>query len=74
MSVWTAFTCSRLGPVAGSCEHGTEPSNSITGGKFLDQISEFSFSLRTHGVIYFLYGLFYGSTGSSDYIALCDSE
>jgi hypothetical protein len=24
------------GPVAGSCEHGNEPSGSIKGGKFLD--------------------------------------
>jgi hypothetical protein len=24
------------GPVAGSCEHGKEPSRSITGGEFLD--------------------------------------
>jgi hypothetical protein len=27
---------SRQEPVAGSCEHGTEPSGSIKGGEFLD--------------------------------------
>jgi hypothetical protein len=26
------------GPVAGSCEHGDEPSDSIQGGEFLDQL------------------------------------
>jgi hypothetical protein len=29
-------------PVAGSCEHGNEPSGSIQGGEFLDQLSECS--------------------------------
>jgi hypothetical protein len=28
------------GPVAGCCEHGNEPSGSIKGGEFLDQLSE----------------------------------
>jgi hypothetical protein len=27
--------------VAGSCEHGTEPSGSIKGGEFLDHLSGF---------------------------------
>jgi hypothetical protein len=26
--------------VAGSCEHGNEPSGSIKGGEFLDQLSD----------------------------------
>jgi hypothetical protein len=43
MSVWAVFICSCLGPETGSCEHGTEPSNSITGGEFLDQVSEYYF-------------------------------
>jgi len=28
------------GPVAGSCEHGNEPSGSIKGGEFFDQLSD----------------------------------
>jgi hypothetical protein len=28
------------GPVAASCEHGNEPSGSIKGGEFLDQLSD----------------------------------
>jgi hypothetical protein len=27
---------SEYGPVAGSCEHGNEPSSSLKGGEFLD--------------------------------------
>jgi hypothetical protein len=34
--LWTGFNWLRLGPVAGSCEHGNEPSGSIKGGAFLD--------------------------------------
>jgi len=26
------------GPLAGTCEHGNEPSGSIQGGEFLDQL------------------------------------
>jgi hypothetical protein len=29
------------GPVAGSCEHGNEPSVSIKGREFLDQLSDY---------------------------------
>jgi len=28
------------GPVAGSCEHGNEPSDSIKGGEFIDYLSD----------------------------------
>jgi hypothetical protein len=28
--------------MAGSCEHGTEPSSSIKGGKFIDLLSDFA--------------------------------
>jgi hypothetical protein len=37
--VWTRFIWLK-GPVAGSPEHGNEPSGSIKGGKFLDQLSD----------------------------------
>jgi len=30
-----------MGPVAVSCEHGNEPSGSIKGAKFLDQLSNY---------------------------------
>jgi hypothetical protein len=47
--------------VAGSCEHGNEPSGSIKGGKFLDELRDYiSFSTRNlfNGIcsIYFLCG------------------
>jgi hypothetical protein len=32
---------SGLGPVVGSCEHGTDSSGCIKGKKFIDQISNF---------------------------------
>jgi len=32
---------SGYGPVAGSCEHGNEPSGSINCGKFLEQLSDY---------------------------------
>jgi hypothetical protein len=31
---WTECVWFRIGAVAGSCEHGTEPSGSIKGGEF----------------------------------------
>jgi hypothetical protein len=31
--------CSRQEPLTGCCEHGNEPSDSITGGEFLDLLS-----------------------------------
>jgi hypothetical protein len=34
--VWTGRIWLWIGTVAGSCEHGNEPSSSIKGGKFLD--------------------------------------
>jgi hypothetical protein len=33
--------------VAGSCEHGNEPSDSIKGGEFFDYLSDFQLSRRT---------------------------
>jgi hypothetical protein len=33
---WTGFIWLRIGPVAGSCEHGNETSGSIKCGEFLD--------------------------------------
>jgi hypothetical protein len=30
-------------PVVGSCEHGNEPSSSIKGGEFLDELSDSQF-------------------------------
>jgi hypothetical protein len=39
--VWTEFICFGKGPVAGSCEHGNEPSSSIKGGEFLDHPSDY---------------------------------
>jgi hypothetical protein len=35
----TGLTGSRYSPVASSCEYGTEPSGSIKGGGFIDQLS-----------------------------------
>jgi hypothetical protein len=32
---------SGYGPATGSCEHGNEPSSSIKGGEFLDQLSDY---------------------------------
>jgi len=29
------------GPVAGSCKYGTEPSSSLKGGEFRDQLSKY---------------------------------
>jgi len=34
--VWTVFILLRIGPMAGCCEHGNEPSGSIKVGEFLD--------------------------------------
>jgi hypothetical protein len=34
---------SLYGPVVGSCEHGNEPSGSMKGGEFLDQINDYQF-------------------------------
>jgi hypothetical protein len=44
-----------LGPVAGCCEHGNEPSGSIRGGGFVDLLSDISFLRRTlfNGVCWF---------------------
>jgi len=38
--------------VVGPCEHCNEPSGSIKGEEFLDQLSDFSFSRRNlfHGI------------------------
>jgi hypothetical protein len=45
----TVVTCgldssaSGQGPVIGSCKHGKEPSGSIKGGKFIDQLNDYWF-------------------------------
>jgi hypothetical protein len=46
--------------MAGCCEYGNEPSGSIKGGKFLDQLSDFIFSRRTlpHRVSFVIYQSF----------------
>jgi len=31
---------SKYGPVAGSCKHDNEPSGSVKGGEYLDQLSD----------------------------------
>jgi hypothetical protein len=35
MTVWSIFIWVMYVPVAGSCEHGSEPSDSIKGEKFV---------------------------------------
>jgi hypothetical protein len=35
--------------VAGSCEHGNEPSGSIKGGEFLDQLSDYNVLMWDYG-------------------------
>jgi hypothetical protein len=39
--MWIDASDTRQGPVAGSCEHGNEPSVSIRGGEFLDFLSDY---------------------------------
>jgi hypothetical protein len=39
LGVWTGSSGSGYGPVAGSYEHGNEPSSSIKGGEFLYYLS-----------------------------------
>jgi hypothetical protein len=46
--VWIGFLWLRMGPVAGSCEHGNEPSGSIKGGEFLDLIYKFQDLIPKH--------------------------
>lgn len=41
MCVWTGFNWHRICPVVESFEHGNEPSGSIRGGDFLDQLSDY---------------------------------
>jgi hypothetical protein len=36
LGMWIGFIGLRIGQVAGSCEHGNEPSDSIKCGEFLD--------------------------------------
>jgi hypothetical protein len=36
-NLWTVYIWLRIGPVAGSCEYGNEPSSSIKAGKFLTE-------------------------------------
>jgi hypothetical protein len=38
------------GPAAGFCEHGNEPSGSIKGWEFLDQLSNYKLLKKDHGV------------------------
>jgi hypothetical protein len=38
---WFHLAQDREGPVAGSCEHGNEPSGSIEVREFLDYLSDF---------------------------------
>jgi hypothetical protein len=38
--MWTGCMWIRIGPVAVSCEHGNETSDSIKCGKFLDLLSD----------------------------------
>jgi hypothetical protein len=42
--MWIGFIVLRIGQVAGSCEHGNEPSCSIKFGEFLDYLSVLSAS------------------------------
>jgi hypothetical protein len=44
------------GPVVGCCGHGNEPSDSIKGWKFLDQLSGCQFLSRGSGRLVTLYG------------------
>jgi hypothetical protein len=39
LRVWIDSSGSGQGPVAGSCEHGNEPSRSINCGEFVDQLN-----------------------------------
>jgi hypothetical protein len=39
--VRAGFCWLRSDPVADSCEHGNEPSGSINGGEFIDQLSSY---------------------------------
>jgi hypothetical protein len=41
MWVWIGFKLLRIEPVASCCEHGNEPSGSINGDEFLDQLTEY---------------------------------
>jgi len=36
VKMWAGSMWLRIGPMAGCCEHGNEPSGSIKGGEFLD--------------------------------------
>jgi hypothetical protein len=38
---WESNTDSGQSPLTDSCEHGNEPSGSINGGGFIDQLSDY---------------------------------
>lgn len=54
--MWTGSISSRYGLVADSCEHGSEPTSSIKGGKYLHKLSDFQLPV-IHVSFSFLWGL-----------------
>jgi hypothetical protein len=50
LKAWIVSIWLMTGAVAGFCEHGNEPSDSIQGGEFLDCISITSYERNLHGV------------------------
>jgi hypothetical protein len=50
---------SGLGPVAGCCEHGNEPSGSIKGSEFLEQSSDYQLRKKERTLLHVVGSIFY---------------
>lgn len=57
--MWTGSIGSRYGLVADSCDHGSDPSSSTKGGKFLDKLSDFQLPVIHVSFSFFLQFAFY---------------